>query len=458
VTGPTSPFSASAPRQATFREFLAVVFRRRWIILGIFLVTTATVATLTLITPAEYLSSGRVLVRRGEQTSAFLMDRRVYDDWEQDLGSEVELARSEPVLDHARALLKAEAAPGDKPPRVDRRSVDVQVMGKSNVLGIAYVSRDPKVAQQVCDAVLRAYVEFRQTRLGMISFPGEFFRSSLAEVRADLDRALARRQRYTDATQVADVVEERRGLINEAGSLRLKESEISTKLAEARTSVRVMRALGENPEIDTPIPPNPFGSDPVYDLGRRLVEQNTRIAQLLERYREESAEVQNARQTASKIRALLHREVEAKIEVAQSQVEVLESQLAQVQKDLADRESRLRAMPEKEMALSELDREISVLRMRYADMVEKSDLARVTQNTTSNLSVLILERPGPAEAANARDWVRLGLAPAFSLLVGIGLAFFIDGLDITIRTAGQAEEASNIPVLASVSERRRRRA
>jgi capsular polysaccharide biosynthesis protein len=52
--------------------------------------------------------------------------------------------------------------------------------------------------------------------------------------------------------------------------------------------------------------------------------------------------------------------------------------------------------------------------------------------------------------------VRLLLAPAFSLLVGIAIAFFIDGLDLTVRTANQAEEYLDLPVLASLSERRRR--
>jgi uncharacterized protein involved in exopolysaccharide biosynthesis len=129
-----------------------------------------------------------------------------------------------------------------------------------------------------------------------------------------------------------------------------------------------------------------------------------------------------------------------------------------VRTDLAEYRRNLAEMPGKENDLGELDRQIEVLRRRYADLFEKSDLARVTQNTTSNLTVLVLERPGSAKPANARDWVRLGLAPAFSLLVGIGIAFFIDGLDITVRTAGQAEEAGDIPVLASLSERRRRRA
>lgn len=455
-----APNGFGAPqRQTTFREFLAVVFRRRWIIVSIFLITTATVAVIVFTTPLTYISSGRVLLKRGEQTSVLQSDRRVFSDWEQDLGSEVELARSEPVLAQARTLLEAEAAAeGVAAPPIDHRSVDIEVLGKSNVLGIHYVSRNPEVARRVCDAVMRAYVDFRQSHLGMMAYPKSFFDQALADVNRDLAQMLERRRRYTGSERVADVAEERRGLVNEVGSLRLRESELNADLAEAEATVRVMRELSARPDVETPIPQTMAGADAVFELNRRIVEQEARIAQLLERFREESAEVQNARRTVRTLKDLLAREVAAKIAVAESRISVLRSQIGAVREDLARRQSSLDGMPEKEIALGELDRQIKVLRDRYAELVEKSDLARVTQNTTSNLAVLVLERPGPAQPANARDWVRLALAPAFSLLVGIGLAFFIDGLDITVRTAGQAEEATSLPVLASLSDRRRRRA
>ena len=55
---------------------------------------------------------------------------------------------------------------------------------------------------------------------------------------------------------------------------------------------------------------------------------------------------------------------------------------------------------------------------------------------------------------NTRDYVRLALAPVFSLIVGIGLAFFIDGLDTRLRTARDLEDTLDLPVLASLNERK----
>jgi len=69
----------------------------------------------------------------------------------------------------------------------------------------------------------------------------------------------------------------------------------------------------------------------------------------------------------------------------------------------------------------------------------------------------VLEPAGKAAPMNQRDYVRLALAPAFSLVVGIGLAFFVDGLDTRVRTAADAETVLDLPVLATLRERRRRK-
>src|SRR6266849_4482091 len=128
----------SYARQATAREFLAVLFRRKWIILGLFLITTATVVTVAVTTPTYFLSSGRILVKRGERQSILRADRQIFSDWEQELGSEMQIIKSVPVVKRARELLLEEARKTNQPLSLDPASIDVEVMGKSNVIAVGY--------------------------------------------------------------------------------------------------------------------------------------------------------------------------------------------------------------------------------------------------------------------------------------------------------------------------------
>jgi uncharacterized protein involved in exopolysaccharide biosynthesis len=153
---------------------------------------------------------------------------------------------------------------------------------------------------------------------------------------------------------------------------------------------------------------------------------------------------------------MLDREVGARIAMSESRVQVLEAKQKVLQTEQADLKSRLDPMADQETQLSVLDRDIALLKGRYEDLVRRSDQAHITEKTSVMVSLVLLSPAAKAVPQNSRDYARLALAPAFSLVVGLGLAFFFDGIDVTVHSTGQAEEAAELPVLAAIRERRRR--
>jgi uncharacterized protein involved in exopolysaccharide biosynthesis len=218
-----------------------------------------------------------------------------------------------------------------------------------------------------------------------------------------------------------------------------------------------MLEMQKNPDVDASGFDRSGRQAALDALKNRIVEQQGRIATLRERYRDDAPEVQNAAATLATLQALLRREIDGQIEVARSRILLHQSRVDALDRDITDLRQRLSAMPRSQRRLDDLEAEIKTLRMRYDDYAKARDMARINTNTSQGLNVVLLNPAGPGVAGNARDWVRIALAPAFSLVVGIGLAFFIDGLDITVRTSAQAEEYLEVPVLASLSDRRRRR-
>lgn len=457
---PNTPESAAAPtsaRQATLREFLSVLFRRRALVVGLFVVTTITVVVLTLTAPIRYTSSGRVLVYRGERQSALNTLRNFYGEWESELGSEVARARSQAVLDRTREVLRQrEAAGGPKLPKFDPTAVDVEVMGRSDVLGIAYTDADPDVAHAMCDAVITAYLDVRQT--SGLARPEGFFEVELRSLDAEIERRMKEKELLSSSSGLTNALEQSRATAGQLAMLEQKRSETAADLAEARQAYVSMVELQKSPDASVSSVDQPLGKETALDaLKNRIVEQQTRIAQLRERYRDESPEVQNAVATLATLQALLRKEIQSSLDIQRSRISLQQSRIETLDRDIAELRRRLSDMPRSQRRLEDLEAELKTLRMRYDDYAKARDLARINSNTSQELNVVLLNPAGPGLASNARDWVRLALAPAFSLVVGIGLAFFIDGLDLTVRTAAQAEEYLEVPVLASLSERRRRR-
>ncbi len=457
----SQPTSATAPnivRQATAREFLAVLFRRKWIILGLFLVTTATVLVVSLSTPTYYQSSGRILVKRGERQSILRPDRQVVNDWEQELGSEMQIMRSAAVVRRAREFMDAESKRTRQQMSLDAANIDVEVMGKSNVIAMSYRDLDPGVAQVACRAVMDAYLEYRKGRM-TLEQPRQFLDQEIAQLEADIRSRMEERRAYTEQTGIAAPVLQTQSWVAQVSLLEQRRSEVAADLAAAQSVEETMRRMQADPDIDLPT----FGGSTEFtneqalvSLKQKVLEQQTKIALLSETLRDDAPEVVGARQTLETLQGLLRREVDARVRLAGSRTQQVQSRLAVLDKEIADVRQELLGAPQNLKKADELDNELSALRLRLREVTDARDQALITANTMPDISVIVLAPAGVAAPTNQLDLVRLALAPAFSLLVGIAIAFFVDGLDLTVRTANQAEEYLDLPVLASLAERRRR--
>ena len=452
---------SSAPRlarQATAREFLAVVFRRKWIILGLFLITTATVATVAITTPTTYISSGRVLVKRGERFSLLRPDRQVIGEWEQDLGSEMQVMKSQAVVRRAHELAIEQAKHEKVQMQFDPKQIDLEVMGKSNVVAMGYTDLDPSVAQIGCKALMDAYVEYHRDK-SLTDKPKRFFAEEIADLQSQIDKLMEQRRQYTEESGMAAPLVQTQSWLAQLTQLESRRGDLAADLASAQSVEATMRKMASDPDIDLPT----FDGVSVFTnegaltlLKQRVLDQQARIATLTETLRDDAQEVVAAKQTLGTLQGLLHKEVDQRVKLAAARVEALQAKVNALDEEIASIHQQLDAVPQSIKTTDALDAQLAGQRERLKDVTGKQDEALVTEDTITDVNVTVLAPASLATATNPLDVVRLALAPAFSLLVGIAIAFFIDGLDLTVRTANQAEEYLDLPVLASMGERRRR--
>jgi uncharacterized protein involved in exopolysaccharide biosynthesis len=449
---------ASPFRQASAREFFAVLFRRKWIIVGLFLVTTATVLAVAVTTPKLFASSGRILVKRGERQTMLRPDRQVLSDWEQELGSEMQIIKSVAVIKRARELLLVESQKSHRALTLDPASVDVEVMGKSNVIAVGYADLDPNVAQAACRVVMEAYIEYRSKGI-----PGDrpnlFFEHEIASLTAQIEARMQDRQSYTEQTGVTAPAMQTSSWVQQSAMLEGRRSDLAADLAAAQSIEQGMKKMQEDPDLDLPSYDgvNQFTNESaLIQLKGRVLEQQARIAMLTETLRDDAPEVVGAHQTLETLQGMLRKEVEQRVRLTGSRVATLQSKVAVLDQEIAAIHQQLALAPSSLKKMEQIDSDLISLRQRLLEVNQSRNEALITANTSADVNVVVLAPASVALLVNELDVVRLLLAPTFSLLVGVAIAFFIDGLDLTVRTANQAEEFLDLPVLASMSERRRR--
>jgi uncharacterized protein involved in exopolysaccharide biosynthesis len=153
-------------------------------------------------------------------------------------------------------------------------------------------------------------------------------------------------------------------------------------------------------------------------------------------------------------RSMLQQEVRSTLALIESSIRETTAFKAELDARLAEVREQVASVPENEITLSRLDHEITVQRDAIKDLTRNQVLSKINFATSPNVTVTLLSPAGSPVALKTKDYVRMGLAPLMSLVVGLLVAFFLDSLDHSFRSSNDVEEYLGLPVLAALPETR----
>jgi tyrosine-protein kinase Etk/Wzc len=131
-------------------------------------------------------------------------------------------------------------------------------------------------------------------------------------------------------------------------------------------------------------------------------------------------------------------------------VKAIEKQQESLQQQLATYEMNMRNLPEGERDLARLTRLSTVNANIYTYLLQKHEEARIARaSTISNINIVdpAITPRIPVKPQKARNLL-LGLVFGFAL--GLGLVFFLEYLDDSIKDADEAKRVMGLPILAII--------
>jgi succinoglycan biosynthesis transport protein ExoP len=441
-------------REVSLRDLLAVVFRRKGIIVGVVLAAVATVVLLNLTSPVQYLSTATIRVNRGEPESAFNSRLRTLT-WEEELNSEIQTITSQQVLQLAQENLDQSGRTDSKglPIHIDPGAVSATVPGKSSVLMVSCAHGDKKAAQESCRAVTQAYADFR-LRVRSVPEVEEFFRQQIESLREQLDEWEQERAAFMNEESVVRIADERVNLLSIRQQSEVDLNRVRAELAELQAKVEILhrRQILEGDKLDLYAFTDGQSNDHdvLFRLRTELVQERAALYEAESQYTDAHPRVQALRTQVSLIENDLRSEMDRYIRHMESRVEVARAREEALLKTIRYGDAELAALPDKEARLASYDRVLDQLKANYDALVDKQIQARIEKTGTSDWNMLILQPATPGQPVRVNDYVRMALIPILSLLVGLALAFVIDGLDHTIKDASEVENHLRLPVLGSV--------
>lgn len=318
----------------------------------------------------------------------------------------------------------------------------VEVGRMTSVIKVSYNSTDPVMARDVVNTLIQSYLEQN------ISFKAEeasrtvnFVEDQIQGLRKDLDNSEKDLQVYKSSTGVVSLDNEARELIQKISEMEkaradviLQKKQIEFALDSLKTSMRKGTIYSPAIMRDDPL---------VASMASKLSELEVQKKALRNDYTENHPAVKTIQGQIEEIQRKIRSTYETNLNN-------LAKQQSNVTHELSLYEKRMRSLPEAERDLARLTRISSVNAGIYTFMLQKHEEARIAKASTISNIDIVDQAIAPSHPVKPKKAQNLLLGLLFGCMLGIGLVFFQEYLDDTIKDAEEAKRVMGLPLLGVI--------
>jgi len=349
--------------------------------------------------------------------------------------------------------------------------------GSSSIINVSYEAHNPKLAQGVLTKLIDLYLE---KHIAVHRTPGshQFFTQQCDHLRAKLAESEKELQNLRNQSGISSLEEQRGVILGRIGALQTDIDAAEAALAASKARAQALQqTLAQTPELVVTGATVGLPNAAVDGMRTRLYELQLLEQDLVSKFEQDSRQVQDVRQQIAAAQALLEREkqeratltkglnaahtaVQTALFTEQAALSSLEAQVATLHRSLADAQAELKALNDAGVRITALTREVDIQEANYRRYSENLEQARIDQaletGKISNINV-VQSATLPVEPVRPRKVLNLLLGLVAGVFGGIGIAFFSEYLDHTIRTPDEVQEKLKLPTLACIPHMRRSR-
>lgn len=479
------------------RDYLRVLQKRKGIVLLVFAVTITVVVIATLRMVPIYQASTQVLVEKNENTSLMGRGYYRYDPefnetqhqliksqnvarkvvklldldktyatyFPNDTADEVSFVKSvkNTVKGWVKSILPdgdneavASAVPGKEKSREDvladmvREGITVSPVKESKLLNISFQSENPEFARVVADTIADAYKEEIMAihlnssgyALTWMTKKAEEEKSKLAVAERALQQYMKQNDIVTIEDKVAIVPQQLANLTTQLAEAQARKSDLENKYNQ------IQEAKANKQDIESLL--LVAGSAGLEDIRNNIRKAEQHINELSQKYGYKHPVMIEAKSELKDLQRQMRREMDKIIASMKNEYEAASAQERTILASFAQAKQEAMGLNEKFMEYRVLKRDVDANRAMYEALVMQAKEKDLTENTQKvNVWVTqVAETPEFPIKPRVKRNLLLGLV--LGVFGGVGMAFFIEYLDNTIKDPEDTERRFGYSVIGVV--------
>ncbi len=331
-----------------------------------------------------------------------------------------------------------------------QKQVEISHQRETRLLNIVVEDTDRELAAQIANLLAQKYIEFDlATRLASENQNLEWLTKEVYSLKKRLEDDERAFYEYKQLNKVFSIEGKQKvidqkisELNNEFLATRSRRQDIEAKLTEINkqydgsADIAYVRSVLDNKSIDE-----------VYTNLTTLELEHSRLAKV---FKHKHPKIQQITEEILKVKAKFKAELNKEIENLKVQRNILINREAVMEQNIAEFEDDAMNTNSKELKYTILQRNMETSQKLYDTLVSKiKEVGVVSGGASSNIRI-VENASVPINPAKPNKKKNLLLSLLLGVFGGVGLAFFLEYLDQTVRTEDDIEKLVGLPVLSVI--------
>ncbi len=471
-------------------DYIMVVLKRKVLIIAFFIITVSITMLFTFLATPVYQSTAKLLIDKETSSSPITGERVDYESYmsqSMTFNTHFKLIKSLPVINklidtlkldakdetleinpvkeiisrfkaNIKILLKMEEpelSPHEKRMALIttvQEKIEINQVRDTRLLTIDLKDKDPVLAAKMSNTLAEKYIEFNMaSKMESSTQTLEWLNNELYALRKKLEDAEKAFFEYKQQNKVFSItgkqkmVEQKMAEFNNKYlEARNKRLELDAKLNElsghiqGTKGVGNVRSLVDNPMIDT--------------IYRKIVDLELELTGLSKTFKARHPKIVQLKSELEKSRNRLSEEIKKELANLKSERKVLLSRERTLEKTISEFESDALDTSSKALKYTILQRSVTTSQNLYDLMVSRVKESNILQSSDASNIRLVEQAMVPLNPVSPNKSRNLLLSIVLGLFGGVGLAFFLEYLDQTVRTEEDIHTHFNLSVLSVIPE------
>jgi succinoglycan biosynthesis transport protein ExoP len=317
--------------------------------------------------------------------------------------------------------------------------LEVQPLKDSHLIQISYNSPDPSLAQRVINTLAEEFIQAAQQAT-------EFLKKQLTQLKAKLEKSEENLINYARVNDIMVIGEQQDVVLQKLSELNAALTEAQTERIRKESVYRIVKSI-----------PDPIATFPsvlrngmIEDLEKRLSGLKQDYARQGSKFKSEWPAMQEVQNQIDETERQLQKEKQLAVTTVVTDYETSLKRENLLQDAFDNQKVLANKIKESLIQYNILQREVDTNKNVYEGMLTRLKEASVAAGLKSS-NIRIVDRAEVPGAPFKPNPVRnMMMAVIIGLLLGVGLAFFVEYLDHTVKTPDQVEQLTALPALGLI--------